>query len=100
MLDYERHNPSEVRAAIEAQAIVGAAPSSVISALGGVRLAGGDTLVVGSYVEDGDRRVVEASLVGAKKTGRLLWSVDVVVYFDSNRKATKIDVEYSSTNPM
>ena len=100
MRDYERHSPAEVRAAIEARHVIGATPDSVISVLRGLRLTGGDTLHVGSYSEDGDRRVVEASVADAKKTGRVRWNIDVVVSFDSTRKATKFDVDYSATNPM
>ena len=98
--DYERHSPEEVRAAIEGRHPIGSTPDSVIAALRSLRFVGGDTLQVGSYVEDVDRRIVEASLDDAKRTGRVRWTIDIVVSFDSTRKSVKFDVEYSAVNPM
>jgi hypothetical protein len=92
------HSLEEVRGAVAAANLEGQQPDTVIARLRAIRLARGDTLRVGRFIEDGDRRVVEAAVWDAFRT-TVTWNVNIFVLFDSTRRATKVEVEASTTAP-
>lgn len=95
---YTRHTPDEVRQALTNAHLVGSTPEEAIIRLRQIRLAGGQELNVGQYTPDFS--IIEASVENAKRTLLTRWSIDVVVTFDSTRRASHFDVRYSAVNPM
>jgi hypothetical protein len=73
-------------------------PEEAIVRLRGVRLTHGDSIDVGNF--NPDRRVIESIVDPAGRTLFTRWVIDVTVKFDSSRKATAIDVDYSAINPL
>ncbi|MGH7689013.1 MAG: hypothetical protein ACREN3_05355, partial [Gemmatimonadaceae bacterium] len=93
-----RHTVEEVREALAKAPIVGSSPQQVISLLGRVRLAHGDSIDVGSYYPKSHR--IFASVSPARRSWFTRWAIDVTVTFDSVDKAKNVDVEYSAISPM
>ena len=95
---YTRTTPEQVRQAIAKAGVLGNPPEEAIKRLREVRLPSGQELKVGPFTPDFS--IVEATVEDARRTIMTRWTVDVVVTFDSTRRATHIDVRYSAVNPM
>ena len=93
-----RHTPGEVRAAIGEARIHGMSPEQVIGLLRAVRLAHGDSIDVGDFQLD--RLRIESSVSPAGRTLFIRWAIDVTVTFDSAKRATGLEVDYSAINPL
>jgi len=97
---YTHHTDDEVRGALQHAGIIGAGPDPVEKTLRNIRLKGGEALEVGQFIEDGNLRLIEATVEDAKRTGVTLWMVNIVITFDSTKKASDVDVKFSAVNPM
>jgi hypothetical protein len=95
---YTRTTPAVVKQAIVDAAVLGKTPDDAIQRLRSIRLPVVDSLVVGRYLAD--RRVVETTVVDARKTWFSKWSVNAIVSFDSTHHATGLDVYYSAHSPL
>lgn len=96
---YTRHTPDEVRNAVLRAGVIGQYPTDVITKLRAIRLSRNDSLVVDDQLDE-EKRLVTASVLNARRTWFSRWSVNVFVSFDTEGKATKLDVHYSVDNPM
>src|SRR5262245_16726859 len=96
--NFERHTPDEVRSAIKEAGVIGSSPDSALARLRRIRLTNGDSLEVGEYVDDADRRVIEVGVSDAKRTGRTVWSINAFVLFGASHKADSLDVHFSADN--
>ena len=97
-LFYTHATPNEVRAAVNAQRLVGSTVPEAEAKLRQIELKGHRHLEVGRY--DPQRRELWAHLGNAGRDLTSTWSINVVVRFDTTGHAVDVDVHSSSDSPL
>jgi|SRR6185437_10738829 hypothetical protein len=93
-----RHTTEEVQTAIRNAGIIGKEPEQVGDLLRNIRLRNNDSISVSSYEPEYFR--IEAAVSPARRTWWTRWQIDVIVSFDSTKKATAVKVDYTAINPL
>ena len=97
-LFYTHATVSEVRAAVDAQRLLGSSVAEAEAKLRQIELNGHRHLQVGRY--DSQQRELWAHLGNAGRDLMSTWSINVVVKFDMTGHAIDIDTHSSSDNPL
>jgi len=87
-----------VQTAIRNAGIIGKEPEQVGDLLRNIRLRNNDSISVSSYEPEYFR--IEAAVSPARRTWWTRWQIDVIVSFDSTKKATAVKVDYTAINPL
>jgi hypothetical protein len=91
-------SPEQVRKAVLDAGVIGQPPVEVERRLHDLRFDDGRHLAVNSF--DPSRLVVTASMRDSQGRPGEKWNVDVVVTFDSTRKAVAVEARDTAVNPL